>query len=338
MGNKASVVKVKCNVSVASDGGPLDAITVSFKKKSCFGAKRREIVSFRFPSKNWRQLFPEDLLRNQSAEVAKVRLDKLMRKDRTTLVRVTCMAAGVAVFNTEMTLAKFLARLQHTQAGGEGVLSFSFRGRRLEGGGAVGYAFTAMFINGKWFGDGSAQHRLQPPQLPQTGNTSDDEKVSFDDELSPETEKAAKEWDEFVAKTYTDVWETEVSPVMEFAPEEQQKAKEWEEFVAKTYTDVWETEVSPVMEFSPEAQQKDEEWEQFVANYYGDVWDTDIPPSMEPPRQDVKDHKAFEDKRNPASGADEARGSLWNVVAGCGGFVVFVLLVYQAWVEYHKPW
>ena len=81
MGQKSSVVKVTSKVSVAKECGAVDAITLSYKKRSCCWTKRHVIASFTFPRKKWVQLFPEDMLRNKSAEVAKVNLSKLMKKD-----------------------------------------------------------------------------------------------------------------------------------------------------------------------------------------------------------------------------------------------------------------
>ena len=314
----------------------MDAITLSYKKRSCCWTKSHVIASFTFPRKNWMQLFPEDMLRNNAAEVAKVNIDKLMKKDGSIPVKVNCLAGGVSVFKTEMTLVNFRSRLKYIEVGGKALLSFSLAGRRLEGSGAVGHAFTALFCNGKWFGDGSARPRLEPPHHPDPFSRElKEEEVLTEDEYSPEAVKKTKEWEEFVRNTYTDVWEDKISPELE------------------------EGEILLEDKYSPEAVKKAKEWEKFVTNTYIDVWEDEISAEMDPPHQEVKERTVSEENRNPSltnddneeemmdeenpsldidSGEILERGSLWDLVADCAGMVALVLMIYLAWIEYNKYW
>lgn len=105
---------------------------------------------------------------------------------------------------------------------------------------------------------------------PETVNTSEE------DECSSEAEKKAKEWDEFVANTYSDVWEVEAS--LEMDPK---RTPDYPDpFECKS-----EEEETPIEdEYSPEAEKNVKECEEFVANTYIDMWEVEVSPEMNPPQ------------------------------------------------------
>ena len=141
MGHKSSTLKVAAKISVLGGSGAVDAIRLSYQRRSCCGRRWREIVSFAFPDSGWST---EDVVRNSSSNVASVPFEKLHKKDGDTPVKVTCMAGGVPVFKTRIAMSDLLQGLERTK----GVLFFSLVVRLLQNTEPKAYAFVALFCNG----------------------------------------------------------------------------------------------------------------------------------------------------------------------------------------------
>ena len=328
MGQTTSVLKVTSRVTVSGDCGPVDAIRLSYGRRSCWGSKRRSVASFTFPREKWLQVSPQDTLRNSSAEVATVHVGKLREKDGNTPVRVKCLAGKVTVHKVEVSLAELLGRLKCTEGGGKAVLSFSLAGRRLHGSGAADLAFTALFCNGKRLADGGAQHLSGPPHQHQADphreqhnglvekvtpthgveNVMGDKDPSLDAECSNDEEKVMGKDDPSL-----DVQEHEEEKVMgEDDP---------------SLDDEWETDEEDVMD--EDGPSMDVEWVQ------------------EGPKEQKVRYRGQRSRRsaptrtrddNIPRGQGPVGGGLWDHVANCAGVVALGLIMYHAWVEADTYW
>ena len=136
MGHKSSSLKVTSKLR-ATSACAVDAVRLSYKRRSCCGSRRKVIATFKLPHDG--SLSTEEV----------INFGRLSRKDENTVVRVSCLTAGVPVFTTELALADLLDRLRYTRNGDKAVLYFSLSGDTVEANGMTEHAFTALFCNGK---------------------------------------------------------------------------------------------------------------------------------------------------------------------------------------------
>ena len=148
MGQKYSALKVTSGLRLQGDCGMVDGIKLSYSRNSCWCWKRRRLLAaFTFHGK--------ETGLHAAAQVATIKLDRLMKKDGETPVTVTCFAGGTRVFEKEMPLADLLRALKCTARGNQAALYFCLVGEKK----GSSQAYTALFCNGKRVGDGDIAGR-----------------------------------------------------------------------------------------------------------------------------------------------------------------------------------
>ena len=319
MGHSTSSLKTSAQVTVVGGSGGVDAIRLSYRRSSCCGRKWKKIASFSFPGEGRSS---EKVVRNTSSNVANVPLEKLREKDGETPVKITCLAAGIPAFRTELTVSDLLHLLERTRQDNRGYLFFSLVV------GAVGNifqpkapGFVALFCNGQRCGDERAERPVdssgqeKDDQEQQAGNDGERQEVApleapclSDMENVPIGDDCKTIEDE---GTNTDppvvLHVVQMSNVNTcFAPD-----------------GVKQELVSPVPD-TPRQVVRDRRRRQRKSRRISKVTGQES--------SHVGDTKG----RNTARSKGSARGSLWDLVADCSVVAAVVLMGYNAWLEYNS--
>lgn len=328
MGQKSSVLKVTSRISVIGGCGTVDAIRLSYGRRSCCRPKRRVVASFSFPREKWVQPSPQGMLQNSSAEVAKVNVGELRKKDGDTPVRVCCLAGGISVFRAEMRMADLLEMFKYTEERDKAVLLFSLAGGRLEGTGKEGHAFTVMFCNGKRFANGGTAQPLVPPQK----HHQPDHKNEPDN--GPMKEVA-----------YDHVVNSHGSQEIPLSQDHGEKEQVMEEVVGEKRPSLdveCQTEEKDLVGEEHPLLDEENEIEKEESMGEGDPSLTMEWIQEQEKQQKVRHRRNRSRKTSPARtknknisrGQDSLQAVLWDLVADCAEVLSLGLVLYHAWLEY----